>query len=276
MERAFATVDVFGAAPFRGNPVAVVLDGDGVEDKTMERFANWTNLSETTFVLTPTHPDADYRLRIFTPSTELPFAGHPTLGSAHAWLQSHPEVGERPVIQECAAGLVTVKRNEHGLAFAAPPLVRSGDVEPALLSRIMAGLGIGADDVVAAQWVDNGPGWVALQLRSAKAVLAVEADARALGDLKIGLVGLSHDDAAEDFEVRAFAFDAGIAEDPVTGSLNAGLGQWLIGSGRAPESYVVRQGTRLGRHGVVRVDRVGEDVWVGGATTTLVSGSVEL
>lgn len=276
MRRSFATVDVFGAAPFRGNPVAVVLDADGLDEEEMRRFANWTNLSETTFVLTPTHADADYRLRIFTPSTELPFAGHPTLGSAHAWIEAQHGFEDRPVIQECGAGLVTVRRQAHGLAFAAPPLVRSGDVEAALMGRLVQGLGIDAEDVLAAQWVDNGPGWVALQLRSAEAVLAVEADARALGDLKIGLIGASPADSPEDFEVRAFAFGVGVTEDPVTGSLNAGLGQWLISSGRAPERYVARQGTRLGRHGIVRVDRIGDDIWVGGATTTLVSGSVEL
>ncbi len=277
MRRAFAQVDVFGASPYKGNPVAVVLDADGVADGAMQQFASWTNLSETTFVLPPTHPDADYRLRIFTPGAELPFAGHPTLGSAHAWLESRDDFPPgRPVVQECGAGLVTLRRDEHGLAFAAPPVIRGGEVEPDLIARLVRGLGFTEGDVVAAQWVDNGPGWVAVQLRNAEAVLAVEPDARALADLRIGLVGAHPDGAPEEFEVRAFAYGVGVDEDPVTGSLNAGLGQWLIGSGRAPERYRARQGTRLGRYGIVRVERVDGDVWVGGATTTLVSGKVNL
>ncbi len=277
MELAFAQVDVFGAKPYRGNPVAVVLDADGVDDHSMQQFARWTNLSETTFVLLPTHSAADYRLRIFTPGRELPFAGHPTLGSAHAWLrQRDGRDVDRPLVQECGAGLVTVRRTQHGLAFAAPPMVRDGEVEPALLDRLVGGLGLSAQDVVAGQWVDNGPGWVALQLASAEAVLAVEPDARALADQMIGLVGAHPMGAPEDFEVRAFAFGVGVDEDPVTGSFNAGLGQWLIGSGRAPERYTARQGTRLGRQGIVRVERADDDVWVGGTTTTLITGSVDL
>ncbi len=243
----------------------------------MRRFANWTNLSETTFVLPPTSSAADYRLRIFTPTRELPFAGHPTLGSAHAWLDAHGRsANDGEIVQECGAGLVTLRRGDDGLSFAAPPLVRSGDVEPDLLERLIRGLGIAPDDVIGAQWVDNGPGWVALQLPSAEAVLHVEPDASSLADLKIGLVGAHADGAPEAFEVRAFAYGAGVAEDPVTGSLNAALGQWLIGSGRAPECYLARQGTKLGRHGVVSVESSGTDVWVGGATTTLVSGTVDL
>lgn len=277
MKRAFAQVDVFGASPCAGNPVAVVLDGDGVDDDTMHQFASWTNLSETTFVLPPRHPDADYRLRIFTRSGELPFAGHPTLGSAHAWLQARNGLpDDRPLVQECDAGLITLRRGAQRLSFAAPPIVRGGDVEPELVDRLVRGLGITMEDVFASQWVDNGPGWVALQLPSAEAVLAVEPDARALSDLKIGLVGAHPDGAPEMFEVRAFAYGVGVDEDPVTGSLNAGLGQWLIGSGRAPERYLARQGTRLGRYGVVRVALLDGDVWVGGSTTTLISGTVDL
>lgn len=277
MERAFAQVDVFGATPCAGNPVAVVLDGEGVDDDTMRRFALWTNLSETTFVLPPTHPDADYRLRIFTPSVELPFAGHPTLGSAHAWLQAHGRTSDVGLVtQECAAGLITLRYDEQGLSFAAPPLVRSGDVEPELVERLVAGLGIASDDVVASQWVDNGPGWVALQLTSAEAVMAVDPDVRTLDGLQVGLVGAHPEGAPEQFEVRAFVYGAGAFEDPVTGSLNAGLAQWLIGAGRAPERYVARQGTRLGRYGVIRVEQAGDDVWIGGNTTTVISGTVEL
>lgn len=277
VDRAFAQVDVFGAAPFRGNPVAVVLDGAGVADAALQRFASWTNLSETTFLLPPSTPGADYRVRIFTPSRELPFAGHPTLGSAHAWLE-HGGVPARDgvVVQECGVGLVTLRRGADGLAFAAPPLVRGGAVEPELLARLVRGLRLDPADVVASQWVDNGPGWVALELADAAAVLAVEPDPAVLGDLCVGLVGAHPAGAPEAFEVRAFAFGGGVDEDPVTGSLNASLAQWLIGSGRAPERYLARQGTRLGRHGVVAVEQVGDDVWVGGATTTLVRGTVEL
>ena len=256
--------------------MAVVLDGAGLDDETMARFASWTNLSETTFVLPPSTPDADYRLRIFTPSGELPFAGHPTLGSAHAWLAARGEPA-RDLVQECAAGLVTLRRNDSGLSFAAPPVTHGGDVEPELLDRIVGGLGIAAGDVVAAQWVDNGPGWVAVQLADAEAVLALEPDATALRGLNVGVIGAHPAGAPEQFEVRAFVFGEHTAyEDPVTGSLNASLAQWLISSGRAPERYLARQGTRLGRHGVVRVERDGDDVWVGGATTTLITGVVEL
>ncbi len=277
MKRAFAQVDVFGSAPYRGNPVAVVVDGDGVDEAAMQQFASWMNLSETTFILPPTDPAADYRLRIFTPSRELPFAGHPTLGSAHTWLEAYdPSAGDREIVQECGAGLVTLRRGDAGLSFAAPPLVRSGDVEPDLVERLIRGLGISPDDVIGAQWVDNGPGWVALQLPSAEAVLDVVPDASLLADLKFGLVGAHVAGAPEAFEVRAFAYGAGVAEDPVTGSLNAGLGQWLIGSGRAPERYLARQGTKLGRYGVISVESRGDDVWVGGATRTLVSGTVDL
>ncbi len=277
MKRAFVQVDVFGDESLRGNPVAVVLDADGIDEETMRRFASWTNLSETTFVLPPTRSGADYRLRIFTPNRELPFAGHPTLGSAHAWLENGGEPIERGLVrQECGAGMVTLRREEGGLAFAAPSLVRGGEVEPDLVDRLASGLGLAHEDVVATQWVDNGPGWVAVLLPSAAAVLKVEPDPVALAGLEIGLVGPLDAGAPEQFEVRAFAFGAGVDEDPVTGSLNAGLGQWLIGSGRAPDRYRARQGTRLGRYGVVSVERIGEDVWVGGATTTLISGRVDL
>lgn len=277
MSRAFAQVDVFGASPYRGNPVAVVIDADGVDDAAMQQFASWTNLSETTFVLRPTHPGADYRLRIFTPTRELPFAGHPTLGSAHAWLEAQGRSArDGEIVQECGAGLVTLRCSDAELSFAAPPLVRGGDVEPDLVDRLIRGLGITPQDVIGAQWVDNGPGWVALQLPSADAVLGVEPDPRALDGLNIGLVGAHAAPTPEAFEVRAFAYGAGVNEDPVTGSLNASLGQWLIGSGRAPNRYLARQGTRLGRHGVISVESTGDHVWVGGATTTLVNGSVDL
>jgi PhzF family phenazine biosynthesis protein len=273
--RAFAQVDVFTAVPYLGNPVAVVLDADGLTDDDMAGFARWTNLSETTFVLPPTEPAADYRLRIFTPGGELPFAGHPTLGSAHAWLES----GSRPrdeseLVQECGAGLVRIQRGVDRLAFAAPPLVRSGPVEDELLGRIVAGLRIDAGDVVDSAWVDNGPGWTGILLASADQVLALEPDWAALAGLNIGVVGPTKDGAETAVEVRAFAVGAGLTEDPVTGSLNASLAQWLIGSGRLPKSYVAAQGTRLRRAGRVHVAAIGDDIWVGGDCVTCIAGTV--
>ncbi|MEL7974282.1 PhzF family phenazine biosynthesis protein [Isoptericola sp. F-RaC21] len=278
----FRQVDVFATGPLTGNPVAVVHDADDLDDAQMAAFARWTNLSETTFLLRPTTPDADYRLRIWTPGGELPFAGHPTLGTAHAWLEAGgtPRSAER-VVQECGVGLVTVRRDtEDGtsrLAFAAPPLRRSGAVGPEDLAHIARGLRVSVADIEDAAWVDNGPGWVAARLRDAAAVLAVEPDLGAFGGLKIGVVGTyapGESDAA--VEVRAFVPDIGVAEDPVTGSLNAGLGQWLAG-GLLPASYVASQGTALGRRGRVHV-RLDADgaVWVGGAAVTTVAGTVAL
>jgi PhzF family phenazine biosynthesis protein len=282
----FRQVDVFATGPLTGNPVAVVHDADDLDDAQMAAFARWTNLSETTFLLRPTDPGADYRLRIWTPGGELPFAGHPTLGSAHAWLEAGgtPRSAER-VVQECGVGLVTVRRDAGGdgddgaarLAFAAPPLRRSGTVGPEDLARIARGLRVSVADIADAAWVDNGPGWVAARLDDAAAVLAVEPDLAAFGDLKIGVVGPyapGESDAA--VEVRAFVPDIGVAEDPVTGSLNAGLGQWLAGS-FLPASYVASQGTALGRRGRVhvRLDADGE-VWVAGAAVTTVAGTVTL
>lgn len=270
--RPFRQVDVFSADPFLGNPVAVVHDAEGISDDEMARFARWTNLSETTFLLPPSTPEADYRLRIFTPGEELPFAGHPTLGSAHAWLEAggHPGHPDR-VVQECGAGPVTLRRGET-LAFEAPPLVRSGPVSADDLERISRALRIGPEDIVDAAWIDNGPGWVGVLLRDADAVLALRPDPAAFGDLDIGVVGVRRrgDTACE---VRAFCPGFGITEDPVTGSLNAGIAQWLAGT-VLPTSYVAAQGTALGRAGRVHVERDRDTVWVGGATTTRVTGTV--
>jgi PhzF family phenazine biosynthesis protein len=276
MLRPFRQVDVFTTAPYRGNPVAVVLDGAGLETSEMQRFAHWTNLSETTFVLPPADPGADYRVRIFTPTQELPFAGHPTLGTCHAWLQAGGE-SRAPgvVVQQCGAGLVPVRHTEDGLAFAAPALLRKGPVEEALVERIAGLLGIGRSAIVDAQWVDNGPGWVAVLLSSAEAVLALRPG---FVDLDLGVVGPHPPGAPEAFEVRAFfPKDGATIEDPVTGSLNASLAQWLLGSGRATAPYVASQGTVLGRRGRVHVarDRDGS-IWVGGGTVTCISGDVEL
>jgi PhzF family phenazine biosynthesis protein len=272
MRRRFAQVDVFTTEPYRGNPVAVVLDGEGLSDDEMQRFAAWTNLSETTFLLPPTG-EADYRVRIFTPSLELPFAGHPTLGSCHAWLEARGETGER-MVQECEAGLVELRRTENGLAFAAPPLVRSGEVEESLVQHLADLLRIARDEIVDAQWVDNGPGWVAVLLRSADDVLALRP---ATVDLDVGVVGPFPEGSPEAFEVRAFfPLNGATAEDPVTGSLNAGLAEWLLGSGRATSPYVARQGTARGRAGRVHVVRDEEAIWIGGGTVTCIAGEVEL
>lgn len=283
--RPFAQVDVFSAEPYLGNPVAVVLDGSDLSDEQMARFARWTNLSETTFVLPATTTDADYRLRIWTPHGELPFAGHPTLGSARAWLRAgnDPRVAGT-LVQECAAGLVRIHAPSSGssedddaaLSFEAPPTVRSGDLEDDVLRTIVEGLGITARDVLAHQWVDNGPGWAAVVLDSADKVLALDPDVAALGAHKVGVVGPAPEGSAHRFEVRAFVPGARGYEDPVTGSLNASLAQWLIRTDRTPREYVARQGTRLGRRGLVHVSSLGEDVLVGGACTVCVSGSVLL
>ncbi len=270
-------VDVFSERAFRGNALAVLHDADGMSDDEMLAVARWTNLSETTFLTAPTDPRADYGVRIWTIGGELPFAGHPTLGSAHAWLEAGgvPRT-EGVVVQECAAGLVEVRRGADRLAFAAPPLVRSGPVEGEELARVVAALGVAAADVVDAAWVDNGPGWLAVLLASPEAVLAAAPDPVLARGLKVGLAARypagSRTDGV-DLEVRAFFSDErDFGEDPVTGSLNAGLGQWLVPAGYAPEHYVAAQGTVLGREGRVHVDVEDGVVWVGGATHTLVDG----
>lgn len=276
MQRPFRQVDVFTTTPYRGNPVAVVLAATGLDSDEMQRFANWTNLSETTFVLPPTDPGADYRVRIFTPVQELPFAGHPTLGTCHAWLSNGGVSSDADVIvQQCEAGLVRVRRTPDGLAFAAPPLVRSGPVDEALVQQIASVLGIERTEILDAEWANNGPGWVAVMLASAEAVLALRP---AFAELDLGVVGPHPEGAPEAFEVRAFfPKDGSLVEDPVTGSLNASLAQWLLRTGRAQAPYVARQGTALGRAGRVHISRDGDDtIWVGGGTVTCVAGEVDL
>jgi PhzF family phenazine biosynthesis protein len=276
MARPFAQVDVFTTEPYAGNPVAVVLDGSGVSDEAMQRFARWTNLSETTFVLPPESPEADYRVRIFTPGRELPFAGHPTLGTCHAWLEAGGSPrGEEQIVQECGAGLVPIRRAEAGLAFAAPPVLRSGPVDDGTAERLARMLGIERAAMADTQWVDNGPGWVAVLLEDPEAVLAV--DPR-YDELDVGVVAPYPAGSPEAFEVRAFTpKDGGVDEDPVTGSLNASLAQWLLATGRATAPYVARQGTALGRAGRVHVTQDADGaVWVGGGTVTCVRGEVAL
>ena len=274
--RDFRQVDVFTTTPYLGNPVAVVLDADGLSDADMQRFARWTNLSETTFVLPPTAGEADYRVRIFTPALELPFAGHPTLGTCHAWLTA----GGTPrqagtIVQECAAGLVPLRQATGRLAFAAPPLLRSGPVDEDLVAHLADLLGIARADIVDAQWADNGPGWVAVLLDSAEAVLALEPG---VVDQDIGVAGPYPPGSPQAIEVRAFTPKlASTDEDPVTGSLNASLAGWLLATGRITAPYVASQGTALGREGRVHVAQDDDGtIWVGGGTITCVSGQVEL
>ncbi|HXD29069.1 MAG TPA: PhzF family phenazine biosynthesis protein [Arthrobacter sp.] len=321
--RPFRQVDVFTATPYLGNALAVVLEADGLDEAEMLRFANWTNLAETTFVLPPTDPEADYRVRIFTTTTELPFAGHPTLGTAHAWL----EAGGRPrrpgvVVQECGAGLVEVRTEDRDgdganrWGFRAPTLQRTGPLEDDVLEWALAGLRLDAADVLDHQWVANGPQWAVLVLRDADAVLALEPDFGVLEGLEVGVIGphlAAGVDAGPsargagprpkgtraeleplrpagtgpafetavagvpaDFEVRAFCPGEGLPEDPVTGSLNAGIAQWMIPAGLAPSSYTVRQGTRLGRAGHVGLSGHDGGIWVSGQVTTCIEGTVRI
>ncbi len=300
--RPFQQVDVFTATPYRGNPLAVVLDGDGLTTEAMQRFTDWTNLSEATFVLPPTPEGhaagADYRVRIFCPGRELPFAGHPTLGSCHAWLQAggQPRQPGR-VVQECGVGLVELRQDGTRLAFAAPPLLTSGPLDEADVALIARGLKVARSDIVAHAWCDNGPRWRGVLLRSAKQVLALRPDAAVLAGLDVGVVGprgkvgvvgktgaASNAESESESESEAIAFEVraffpghgGLVEDPVTGSLNAALAQWLIGAGIAPPRYTASQGTALGRAGRVHVAQDGNHIWIGGDSVTCVQGSLLL
>ena len=289
-QRPFKQIDVFSDRPGFGNPVAVVLDADGLSDSDMRRFAAWTNLSETTFLLPATEAGraagADYRLRIFSPNGELPFAGHPTLGTCHAWLKAggKPQVAGK-VVQECGVGLVTLRQDGDRLAFAAPALIKSGPLAEDDVALIARGLGVDRSDILHHAWCDNGPNWRGVMLRSAEQVLALKPDASILGQLDVGVVGPrgkvgvigSTDAEGIAFEVRAFfPGNNGLAEDPVTGSLNAALAQWLIGAGLAPTQYVAAQGTCLGRAGRVYVQQDGDTIWVGGSSVTCRAGEVLL
>lgn len=273
----FHQLDVFSAVPFKGNPLAVIGEADGLDSARMQAIASWTNLSETTFLSRPKDAAADYYVRIFTPDGELPFAGHPTLGSCHAWLAlGHKPKGDM-VVQECGAGLVRIKRDGARLAFAAPPLLRSGEVDGDLRSRIAASFGLADQAIKAAQWIDNGPGWVAVLLGSRREILGLKRDESLLPGQRIGVVApwdAARDGTEAQFEVRAFTSRGG--EDPVTGSLNAGLAQWLIGAGLAKPRYVAAQGTVLGRAGRVHVAQEGETIWIGGDIAGCIVGTITL
>jgi len=272
--RRFAQVDVFSSTQYLGNPVAVVLEADGLDADMMQRVARWTNLSETTFVLPASSAEADYRLRIFTPGGELPFAGHPTLGSAHAWLESGG-IPRDPatIVQEVEAGLIAIRRDGDLLSFAAPPTIRSGDLDEQYVGQIVEAFGIERSKILAHQWVDNGPGWAVVRLATAQEVLDLTPDLARIPDAMVGAIGAYPEGAEHAFEMRTFAPALGIAEDPVCGSMNASVGQWLVRSGAVAGGYRVSQGSRLGRAGDI-VITVGDDgsVWVGGSTTTLFRG----
>jgi PhzF family phenazine biosynthesis protein len=270
----FSQVDVFSAEGFAGNPLAVVFGADDLTDAVMQQVAKWTNLSETTFLLQPVHADADYRVRIFTGSGELPFAGHPTLGSAHAWLEAGNVPAGDVIIQECAAGLIPIRQSEGLLAFAAPPLLRSGPVDAETLSALASTLNISLRDIVAAEWADNGPGWIAVLLASADEVLAIHP--QPTSSFKIGVVGPHPAEYYADLEVRAFfpSSNGTLFEDPVTGSLNASIAQFLLGSGRIEAPYIAAQGSVLGRRGRVYVSETSDAVWIAGDVVTCISGEI--
>ncbi|WP_448124835.1 PhzF family phenazine biosynthesis protein [Pseudomonas veronii] len=275
----FKQLDVFSSVSLKGNPLAVVLGADSLNEQQMADFAKWTNLSETTFLLTPRDPRADYRVRIFTTLQELPFAGHPTLGSCHAWLQAGGIARGEEIIQECEIGLVRIRRQGDELAFIAPPLLRSGPLEAALLERVRLGLGLASEAIVRSQWVDNGAGWLAVMLADRQAVLDLQPDYSQLLGLAVGVIAPcdpERDAVDTHFEVRAFIAGDGSPEDPATGSLNAGVAQWLLDEGLAPNCYVVSQGTAMGRAGRIRIERQGDEIWVGGAVAVCIEGRLQL
>jgi PhzF family phenazine biosynthesis protein len=284
MPRPFAQVDVFGHGPCSGNPVAVVLGAEGMSDEEMQRFATWTNLAETTFVLPPTRPEADYRVRIFTPVLELPFAGHPTLGTCHAWLEAGGEAGAE-IVQECGAGLVRIRREEQAernspripgtsaFAFAAPPLVRSGPASDADREKVAQALNLDPAELLAVEWVDNGPGWIAALLESPEHLLALRPGPL---EFDLGAVALCPPGSEAAIELRAWAPVNGQAiEDPVTGSLNASVAQWLLGDGRLTAPFLAHQGTAIGREGRIHVSEGDGEIWIGGRTETVIAGTAK-
>lgn len=279
MNYEFRTVDVFSGEPFLGNPVAVIHGADDLTTEQMLSITRWMNLSETTFLLEPGNPGADYRVRIFTLDRELPFAGHPTLGSCRAWLAANGQGRDKSeIVQECGVGLVTIRQTGDDLAFAAPPLIRSGAVDNQKLDEVSTFLGLDRARICDAQWIDNGPGWLGVRLESAQAVLDVEPASRHPERIEVGLVGPWIDNGDADFEVRALFSDqrGAIIEDPVTGSLNAAIAQWLISTGQANTSYVALQGRRVGRRGRIEVSADDGEVWIGGAASVIVTGKMSV
>lgn len=279
MTRRFRLVDVFGERPLTGNPLAVVVDSDGLVTEEMLAITRWLNFSETTFLSPPTMSEADYRVRIFTLAGELPFAGHPTLGSCHVW-QNLADESRDEMVQECGAGLVRLGRTGDRIAFEAPEMIRGGRVDDEHVDVLASVLGIEVGDIVAARWIDNGPGWVGVLVDDADSVLALEPDfSRYSGDgkLDIGVVGMYPDGAATRYEVRAFfSGERGeMIEDPVTGSLNASVAQWLVADGRVETPYVASQGTTLRRSGRIHISGTAESIWVGGRVFDVVSGQLE-
>jgi len=279
MPRRFSQVDVFATGGVAGNPVAVVQDADGITTEQMLELTAWTNLSEATFLLPPTDEAADYLVRIFCPGRELPFAGHPTLGTCAAWLAAGavPKADDR-IVQECGAGLVPIRRSHGRLAFAAPPMTRTGPIEVELLATRLRQLGLTSGDVVASSWIDNGPGWMGLLLESADAVLDVALPTETIPGFDVGLIGPHPEGSECSIEVRGLFADAAgqVREDPVTGSLNASAAQWLIGSGRLDAPYVAAQGTAIGRRGRIHVEQADGELWIGGDTTVTISGTIEM
>jgi len=276
VQRRFTQIDVFSSKPYWGNPVAVVVDCDGLEDGEMQQFARWTNLSETTFLLTPTNPAADYRVRFFTPTEELPFAGHPTLGSAYAWLiHGGTPRSESTIVQECEVGLINVRCDGNSLSFAAPSLLRGGSVEESLVIEAAASLGIDRNVIIDSAWIDNGPGWLGVQLGSAEQVLAIKPQKT---NLTLGVIGAYPAGSRFAYEVRAFYSSGGVTvEDPVTGSLHASMAQWLIGAGRFVPPYLASQGIAMGHAGEVHVSLdESKQVWIGGEVTACIQGTVEI
>ena len=279
MDRRFRQVDVFGVDSFSGNPVAVILDSDGLTDNDLRAFSAWTNLSECTFLYPPTDSKADYRVRIFAQNTELPFAGHPTLGTARAWLDAGG-VSSQPnlIIQECAAGLVPIRIEGDILAFNAPPRIRSGPVAEDLLNSLIEILGITRDQVVDSEWLDNGPGWVGILLDSAESVLKIRPNASAHpGRWDIGVIGPHKTGSEFAFELRAFFTEGSepLREDPITGSLNASAAEWLLFKNRVAAPYVASQGSAIGRNGRVYISEDDGKIWVGGNTKVTLPGFLQ-
>jgi len=281
VSRRFAQVDVFGGRPCSGNPVAVVLGAEGMTDEEMQRFARWTNLAETTFVLPPRRPEAAYRVRIFTPVLELPFAGHPTLGTCHAWLEAGGEAGEE-IVQECDAGLVRIRREAErtspripgtsAFAFAAPTMVRSGPASDEDRAKVAEALQVELGELLAVEWVDNGPGWITALLESPNRLLELRPGPL---DFDLGAVALYPSGSEPAIELRAWAPVNGMAaEDPVTGSLNASVAQWLLADGRLTAPYLAHQGTAIDREGRIHVSEDDGEIWIGGRTETVVAGEV--